>query len=250
MAVQPRLDLAFLGSGNAFAPERCWSGFLLNGRYLFDAPPTALLSLKRLGADLAAIDTIVLSHFHSDHFFGLPFLLLEYAHRTQRKTDLTVVGPPGVESRIHSLMELGNPSTLEHDAGYRLRYVEMHDGLEGEVNDLRFNAVQVDHGGGRLDCFGVRTAVAGRTLSYTGDTGWCAGLLHLAADADVLVTECTYLSGRRHPDQHLSLDEITDLRSRIKSKTSIVLTHLGGPTTPGGLDNTFVASDLARFSFA
>src|SRR5579875_3583994 len=143
-----RLDLAFLGSGNAFAPGRCWSGFALNGRYLFDAPPTALLSLKRLGADLAAIDTILLSHFHADHFFGLPFLLLEYAYQTRRQSDLTIVGPPGVEEQVERLVELGYRNLNSMDAGYRRRYVEVRDGAQDEVNGLRIEAVAVQHSTG------------------------------------------------------------------------------------------------------
>jgi ribonuclease BN (tRNA processing enzyme) len=250
MAQPVPLELAFLGTGNAFAPERCWSGFLLNGRYLFDAPPTALLSLKRLSADLADIDTVLLSHFHSDHFYGLPFLLLEYSHRTHRTSDLTIVGPPGVEQRVHELMEIGYPGMLDHEAGFQLRFMELSDGLEAEVNGLDFEAVQVDHGGGRLECFGLKTSLSGRRLSYTGDTGWCDGLIRLGQDVEVLVTDCTYQSGRRRPDQHLSLEEIGELRAQLDPRTSVILTHLGGPTTPASLERTFVANDLQRYMFS
>src|SRR5215208_6177821 len=94
------LDLLFIGAGNAFADARCWSGFLLNGRYLFDAPPSALYALKRGNADLDALDVILVSHFHGDHFFGLPFLLLEYAYpgvvvrAGKRNRPPWLVGPP------------------------------------------------------------------------------------------------------------------------------------------------------------
>lgn len=248
MPTAARLDLTFLGSGNAFAPGRCWSGFLLNGRYLFDAPPTALLSLKRLSFDLAAIDTILISHFHSDHFFGLPFLLLEYTYQTRRRNDLTLVGPPGIEDRLQRLMELGNPGTLGRDAGFRLRFEEVSDGSELEVNGLRVQAVEVVHGGEKLRCFGYRGSLAGRKLAYTGDTTWCDGLLRLGRDTEVLVTDCTYAEGRNLPE-HLSFDEVRDLRGLIDPDTTIILTHLGGQTPSANLDRVQVASDLATFSF-
>src|SRR5215211_8065236 len=76
------LNLLFIGSSNAFAETGCWSGFLLNDRFLFDAPPSALYGLKHAGASLDALDVILISHFHGDHFFGLPFLLLENAYAT------------------------------------------------------------------------------------------------------------------------------------------------------------------------
>ena len=249
MAHQTPLDIAFLGTGNALAQSRCWSGFLLNRRYLFDTPPTALLSLNRLSADLAAIDTIFISHFHGDHFFGLPFLFLDFAHRTQRRDDLTLIGPPGLEERVERLMEIGYPRTFGHQAGYSRRYVEVGDGAEGELNELSFRAVGVEHGEGAMPCLGFRVAVGGRTLSYTGDTAWCDGLLALADDVEVLVSDCTYTEGRRHPAQHLSLDEIGDLRQQIDPRTRVILTHLGGPITDRGLDRVYVASDLATFSF-
>jgi hypothetical protein len=66
----------------------------------------------------------------------------------------------------------------------------------------------------------------------------------------VLVTDCTYQTGRRRADQHLSLEEIADLRPQIDPATAFILTHLGGPTEATGLAHTFVASDLATFSFS
>lgn len=243
------LQLEIVGSGNAFAPERCWSGFLLNGRYAFDAPPTLLPRLKKLHADLAAIDTVLLSHFHADHFFGLPFLLLEYSYLTQRQTDLTIIGPPGVEEKIEALLDFGYPGMRGRPQRYRRRYIEVRDGAKGEVNDLCYRAVQVKHGeDAGLQSFGYQVTVGERRLGYTGDTTWCEGLMELAADVEVLVSDCSYPHGRRLPE-HLSFDEIVDLRSQIDPATSLVLTHLGGPQTKGTLPRTIVAQDLASISF-
>jgi ribonuclease BN (tRNA processing enzyme) len=242
------MDLSFLGSGNAFAAGRCWSGFILNGKYAFDAPPTALLSLKRLGMDPGAIETVLLSHFHGDHFYGLAFLLLEYAYETKRRSDLTIVGPKGVQERVETLMDLGYPGVLARDAGYRRHYVEVEDGATGEAQELRYRAVRVEHGGDKLECFGFQATVAGRRLAYTGDTSWCNALFTLANDVEVLVTDCTYPQGFNLPE-HLSFDEVRQLRGKIDPHTTMILTHLSGFQTSAGLDRVHVASDLATFSF-
>lgn len=248
MSERGPIDLAFMGSGNAFAPERCWSGFVLNQRHVFDAPPTALYSLKRMQLPLAGIRTVFISHFHADHFFGLPFLLLEYAYLTKRSEDLTIVGPPGIEARLSQLVEIGYPSLNKTNAGYRLCFVEVEDGREREVNGLRYEAIEVEHGGEALQCFGFRVTERGRVLSYTGDTSYCEPLVRLATGADVLVTDCTYAHGFDKPE-HMSFDEVRKLQEQIGGDTQLVLTHLGGDLDPRGAPRITVAADQARYQF-
>ncbi|MBI2762104.1 MAG: MBL fold metallo-hydrolase [Chloroflexi bacterium] len=257
MGVRGALDLTFIGSGNAFGDSRCYSGFVLNGRVLFDAPPTAVYSLKRARMPMEQIDVVLLSHFHADHFFGLPFLLLEYTFpgaaggRTpNRARDLTIVGPPGVGDTVERLNELAFPTLLSRNPSYKRHYVEIEPGHEAEVAGLRIGAAKMNHAEGSLDlCLGYRVEVERRTIAYTGDTGWCDSLLELGRGADVYVTDCNYASGRNLPE-HLSLDEVRDLRGMLDPRTRMILTHLGHDEAPRDLPNTRVASDLARFVFS
>jgi ribonuclease BN (tRNA processing enzyme) len=249
------LDLLFIGSGNAFAPARCWSGFLLNGRYLFDAPPSALYGLKRGGADLNALDVILLSHFHGDHFLGLPFLLLEYAYpgsagvRAARRTrDLTIVGPPGVGDMVEQLMALAYPGSGKRDPGFARRYVELEPGQEREVAGLRLGAERMNHAVDTLSlALGYRAEVGGRRVAYTGDTAWTDALFRLGEGAEVFVTDCNYPAGEGLPE-HLSLDEIARLRAGLAERTAIILTHLGHDRQPVGLPRTYRAEDQMRFT--
>lgn len=256
MTARSPLDITFIGSGNAFADSRCHSGFVVNGHVLFDCPPTALYALKRAGVDLAAIDTIVLSHFHADHYFGLPFLLLEYVFpgaaggRTPARTrDLTIVGPPGLADTIEQVNSLAFPKILDFPTSYKRHYVELSPGQKATVNKVELAAVRMNHAEGVLDtCLGYRAVTEGRRISYTGDTGWCDGLFELAEDAEVLVTDCNYPTGRNLPE-HLSLEEVRDLRARVPATTAMILTHLGHDEAPTDMVNTQAATDFARFHF-
>ncbi|HEY7295079.1 MAG TPA: MBL fold metallo-hydrolase, partial [Dehalococcoidia bacterium] len=167
---------------------------------------------------------------------------------TNRSADLTIVGPPGVEQHLTQLVELGYPSLNRREHGYRLRYVEVEDGAAGEVNGLRFEAVEVEHGGEEMRAFGFRVQAEGRSLAYTGDTSYCDQLVRLARGTDVLISDCTYAAGHNNPE-HMSFDEVRELQERIGGQTEILLTHLGEPPPNLGCRRLIVAADRARYHF-
>jgi len=73
-----------LGSGGRFNTCFHITGARIN--FLIDCGASTLPSLKRLGIARDGIDLILITHFHGDHFGGLPFLLLDaqFTRRTRR----------------------------------------------------------------------------------------------------------------------------------------------------------------------
>lgn len=241
------LTLTFLGSGNAFTPGgRYWSGFVANGRYLFDAPPTLLPHLKRLNVPLEEIEAVFITHFHGDHFLGLPFLLLEYAHKTRRTGDFTIVGPPGVEAKIEALIEIAYPGLSSNDAGYHRLYVEAKAGEPQSAGNIIFNALPMNHARGKLECYGYRVEIGRRVVAYTGDTMYSPAIAQLAQGADVLVVDATY---RKSGNQHMGLADVRRVRSEIGQDTAIIQTHLEGEPDLSPNEGLLVAHDFETFRF-
>ena len=239
------LELCFLGTGNAFAPQRYWSSFLVNGLYLFDCAPTTLAHLKRLGRPPEGIRTVFISHFHGDHFFGLPFLLLEYGEMTPRSEDLFIVGPARIQEKLEWMVNLGFPGLLTKSSGYARRYVEVSDGMSGEAGGIQFQALRVDHASS-LECFGYRVELEGRTLAYSGDIRTREAAFRLGDCADVFVVECSCWGPDCGP--HLNPQDIRALRKAISPSTTFVLTHLdAGEGDLSGLDGIIVAKDFGVY---
>lgn len=242
------MEVSFLGSANAFASEgRYWSSFIVDGKYQFDCPPTLLPQLKKLGVSLPDIEVIFITHFHGDHFVGLPFLLLEYIYITPRTRDLYIVGPPGCERMLEDFAGRVYPNIMK-PAGYERIYIDAKPGEEQQAGDLKFTALPMNHvKKDGLKAFGYRVQIGDKVLSYTGDTMFCEEVVELGDGADVYVVDCTYTEGCG--PEHMGMDDIKVVRERVSSGTTIILTHLDSRPHINGLANTIAAEDLKTFTF-
>lgn len=73
------MQLRFVGCGDAFGSGgRFNTCFHVAGRrvnVLIDCGASSLPALKSQGVSRNDIDLVLITHFHGDHFAGLPFLL-------------------------------------------------------------------------------------------------------------------------------------------------------------------------------
>ena len=241
------LGLTFLGTGNFLAPPgRYWNSFVAEGdlTVLVEPSPTALPNLRRAGYSVEQLDAIVISHFHPDHTFGWPFLLLEIVwHKRDPGRPLQVIGPPGVERFLEDMMRLGSVIDIqEASRALDIHYVEAStSGERQEAGSLGFRAVEVDHVP-ELACFGYILEIGGRRLAYSGDTRPCPGLEALAAGSDTLVLEC---NGVHAAESHMDVASVLSLRERFPELTMIA-THLGPEVTAPMLPGITILDDFER----
>jgi ribonuclease BN (tRNA processing enzyme) len=233
-------DITFLGTGNFLAPGRYWNSFVVDGTILVEPSPTALPHLRRCHFPVQTLDAILISHFHADHTFGWPFLLLE-ALLHERDRPLYVVGPPGVEAFLADMMRVGYVPDIQKAAHSRLdlRYVEV-DGSWQDAGPVHFRAVEVDHVP-YLRCFGYLIERGGTTIGYSGDTTLCPGLEELAGASDALVLECN--GHHPPPTSHMDVASVRILRERFPG-VRFVLTHLGFDIDASGIDDVVVPDDF------
>jgi ribonuclease BN (tRNA processing enzyme) len=221
------MRLQFLGSGDAFGSGgRFNTCFHLTGEgcnVLIDCGATSLVAMKRWGIDRTAIDTILLTHFHGDHFGGIPFFMLDAALVAKRDRPLTLIGPPGLPQRYAAVMDVAFPSYPHDPAQFSLTLRELEIGRQTEAGPLRITGYPVVHADAAGPCLGYRIEVGGKVLAYSGDTQWTETLVNIGRDADLFVCECyTY---EREVKSHTNFATLRKGLERIAPKRTI-LTHM------------------------
>jgi ribonuclease BN (tRNA processing enzyme) len=216
-----------LGCGDAFGSGgRMHSAYLVETpecTFLVDCGPTVLQALKRQRIDPGRIDFVLLSHLHGDHFGGVPFLFMEYRYEAPRTRPLTVYGPEGTAERTQRLFEALYEKTAHEPMPFPLRYEELAPETAHTIGDARILPFLVTHVS-ELRCFGYRIEAAGRTILYSGDSGWTDAFLTHARGADLFLCECSTFEQRM--PIHISYREIA-ARARELGCRRLVLTHLG-----------------------
>src|ERR671924_864890 len=103
------LDLVFLGtSGSMPTAQRAPTALLVRRggeRLLFDCAEGTQRQLLRSAVGLVELRDIFLTHYHADHYLGLPGLLKTFALRG-RELPLTVHGPPGLGDLFGALRRI------------------------------------------------------------------------------------------------------------------------------------------------
>jgi ribonuclease BN (tRNA processing enzyme) len=222
-----QLDITFLGTGDAFsAGGRHQAAYLVRSpgtSLLLDCAPTTLSSIKRKGLPSESIDRIFLSHFHGDHFGGLPFFFLEYIYVEPRRKPLQIIGPPGVEEAVMLLFRALYPDSAAEQLPYPVQFIEAHAGKQLSFDGMQIKPFLVPHLN-RPFSLGCEMLLEGRKVVYSGDTGWTEDLLRHTEDADLFICECSFFETRM--ETHLDYPRLAENHPRFGSK-KIVLTHLG-----------------------
>jgi ribonuclease BN (tRNA processing enzyme) len=237
------MQLQFIGCGDALGSGgRCNTCFHVTGgrvNFLIDCGASSLPALKRLGIAREAIDLILITHFHGDHFGGLPFLLLD-AQFTRRSRPLVIAGPVGIETKLANLME----ALFEHSSKTKQRFDLSVVALEPEQSrtfgEVKVTPYPVVHGESGGPFLAYRIEAEGRVITYSADTEWTDALIPAARGADLFIAEAYYYD--KIVKNHLSLKTLEAHLPEINAKR-LVLTHMSGEMLARLGDLTYTAAE-------
>jgi len=225
------LSIFFAGTGgSAPTAQRGLPAILVRrggDRILFDCGEGTQRQLVG-SVGLTELTEIFLTHFHADHWLGLPGMIKTFDLRG-RERPLAIYGPPGLRKLLDLVLRMAGR------VGFELAVIELQAGEVVERDGYRIATVEVSHRGGpafgyalfedeRPGVFDPREALRlgltegpefgcvqrgetvrgvtpeqvlgntrpGRKIVLSGDTGPCESLRIAAYRADVLVHEATF----------------------------------------------------------
>jgi len=268
------LSLFFAGTGGSVpSPRRGLPAILVRrggDRLLFDCGEGTQRQLMR-SAGLADLHCIFITHFHADHWLGLPGMLKSFALR-EREQALTVYGPRGLNRAMEDTRfiygrlpyplrtEELDPGEAVHFDGYEVTgipvqhkgasafgYAIVEQARPGHLDPTLAEQLGVTPGPdfGRLTRGETVNGVSpeqvmgptreGRKVVISGDTTPCEALKIAAHEADVLVHEATFAEdeAERAAQTGHSTARQAAMLARDANVRLLALTHISS-RYPGG----------------
>ncbi|MCX8044872.1 MAG: MBL fold metallo-hydrolase [Desulfobacterota bacterium] len=218
------MDITIIGSGTAVPSVRRSSPCILvrtrSNTIVCDLGPGSLRQLIKAGVSISDIDILIYSHLHIDHTADFtPFLFCaNYNPDAPRMKDLLILGPPGFRTFYDGLCNVYGHWIMPHRFTMTIREIQNSPITEA---GFLFKSVSVEH---TESSIAIRIEDSeGKTIGYSGDTGYCQGIIDLATGTDLLILECSF------PDDRPCSGHLTPtLAARIARESGcrrLILTH-------------------------
>ena len=192
------IEIGFLGTGGAVATKQRDNTALAIGYdgdlFLIDCPGAVFQKFKRMGMDPRRITSILVTHVHPDHIYGLPILV----HSLMLDEMFIRLYASAESIRFcRDLLDLYQLQTEKIRC--RLEFVSVGDGDRFLLAPgLECQAMHVPHKTASLAFF-MDFLERGKSVVYSGDTPPHPPLFKAAAGNDLLVHDCSVpsrLAGR------------------------------------------------------
>jgi ribonuclease Z len=225
------MPFQFLGTSGAIpSPARdntALAFYTAEDVVLVDCSGSPYQKILKAGLDPMRVSSLIVTHRHVDHLYGLPSLTHNMG-LAGRRTTLHVFALPETMPLLRGFMEL---FPLEEKMPYRIALheippVEGHEVLQ--AGGFRIRSAPVVHGAPNIALRVEYESPQERgVVVYSSDTSPCPSLIALARGADILIHEATFLhheAGRAKEDGHTTGHQAGEVAAQAGVKR-LILCH-------------------------
>jgi ribonuclease Z len=196
--IDPSMRVTLLGTGGPeLSPQRRQGAATLveagGQTLLFDAGRGVLQRLYDSGATINSVETIFLTHLHSDHIVGLPELWITPWFLFARKGAINVYGPHGTAEMLDGMRRFLGSDVRQRPSPFNpaADLVAIPHEFQGagaiyRQGGVTVTSVPVDHKEGN-PAFGFVVEHAGRKLVLSGDCTLSPALIEAGKGADAVI---------------------------------------------------------------
>lgn len=186
------------------------TSFVIDDKIVFDVPNGAYKDILNI-ADINDIDSIIISHFHSDHFADLRVFATRFMRELKDlKKKKKIYAPKGCLDKIIELnrvMFASNDELSKEDYQKNIEFIDIYDGFEFEVAGYKVVAYKVEHG--KPETYGfVFTDKNGISVGFSADTCMCDNLKQIVSKSNYAFVEMAAIV--KSPT-HLCISELESL---------------------------------------
>ena len=190
---------------------------------LFDMGPGTLRQLTRAGMGHDEIRRVFITHFHPDHTADLIHLLFVTRNPAvfESRKPFVISGPRGIKEFIQSLQAAyANWISLPSEI-MTIEEIDVRINPERDYPNFKLTAQSTKH---TPESIAYRIDDrSGKSVVYSGDTGFCNEIVDLAMGADFLILECSFPDGKGI-EGHLTPSQAGRIASLAGAKR-LLLTH-------------------------
>ncbi|MBQ7137021.1 MAG: ribonuclease Z [Bacilli bacterium] len=210
------MRIKVIGSGSMWN-EHNSASYMIDDNTLVDIPNGTCKNLFRMGINPKIIDSILITHFHGDHFFDIPFYFLLKTKADNK--NINIYCSKDGKRKNHNAIKLAFPNSVKdinNDVNLKYCYNE-----DFSLNGYRVTKYLVDHG--RMKpAYGYVFESNNKKVGFTGDTSLCENVEVMASICDYLFCDCMFIKGT---DQHMGIDNIKMLIDKYPH-CQYVVSHL------------------------
>ena len=200
------MKIEVLGTGAVPSSQRS-CGYLIDGCILVDNPNGGWKLIENLGYDLVDIDNILLTHFHADHYFDMPFVFLTREGRTDKALNV-FCGKSGPEY-IYNALDIAFPDIAQYVRDIPINF---NNDDTFQVMDYHVRRSEVTHGT-LPECYSYVFDDDRQKIGFSGDTCLCDGILQAIEGCKHFILECSQASNTamKGGKAHLRVDQFNKI---------------------------------------